>query len=107
MKMRNRNRTVGALVLLLSLLLPLMLDAAHYLLFEHHEHSDSGVLSFHKKESSHILCSYPFVTEEFSVATIEIQRPELLLHTFTLLYTPFVKGLRIFTVQGRAPPFIA
>jgi hypothetical protein len=107
MKTKIRNRKLKALALLLSLMLPLILNAAHYLLFRHHEQNPVFSLQLKEKESSHILCSYPFVTEEFTPASIEIQRPEFILHTRIITNASSVKSLNIFTVQGRAPPALA
>jgi hypothetical protein len=107
MKKKNRNRNLKAIVLLLSLVLPLIINAAHYLLFQHHEQDLSFSLRLEEKENSHILCSYPFVTEEFSPAIIRIQRPEIFLHIPATTKRTLINNLRIFNIQGRAPPAAA
>ena len=105
MKLQSVKHILMAWGLFISLMIPMLLDGLHYVIFHHHEEEEStAALQFQNPEESHLLCSYPFVTEELSEATISISPYERILDFFFTSKTHFAESGNYFSVQLRGPP---
>lgn len=91
---------------MLSLVVPLGINASHYLLFDHHENPANKTLQFQNAEADHLICSYPFVTEEFINESIFIRPLENLCSTTKPAPTQLKARLSEVRFPGRAPPVV-
>ena len=67
MKTQNFKRQFLSWGLFISLMLPMSLNNLHYVIFHHHlKDYSKNSLQYQDNEDSHILCSYPFNTEELT-----------------------------------------
>jgi len=91
--------------LLISLTIPLLLNAMHYVIFHHHQEETLPVgLQFQSAKDNHILCSYPFVTEELSNASVHISPKEYLLYCIFTSETIFTNSGNYLIIRLRGPP---
>jgi len=104
MRKQNAKRYILSWGLLISLLLPMVLDGLHYVIFHHHEEEISAELQFQNHEKSHILCSYPFVTEEFTNATISVSPTERIISFYFATKIYSIAHNSLFSNPLRAPP---
>jgi len=105
MKKQNAKRYILSWGLLISLMLPMILDSLHYVIFHHHHEEEStAALQIQNPEESHILCSFPFVTEELSEAILNISPYESIIDFFFASETHFAESGNYFSIQLRGPP---
>ena len=91
---------------MLSLVVPLGINASHYLLFDHHEKHTDKTSQYQNAEADHLICSYPFVTEEFINESIFIRPAEIFLSTTKPAPTHLKARLSEVRFPGRAPPVV-
>ncbi len=104
MKRQKLLRQIMSLGLLFSLILPMALDALHYAIFHHHEEDQSSGLVFQANESSHIVCSFPFVTKEYSENIFYIHVFERILDIWVPAEISISKVVSYFPNPLRGPP---
>jgi hypothetical protein len=90
--------------LLFSLLVPLTLDAMHYAIFHHDDHDSYNGINFQKEKEAHILCNYPFVTEELSESAIAIQHFERVLEIWFPAEMRVSEHISFYPNPLRGPP---
>jgi len=90
--------------LLFSLLAPLSLDAMHYAIYHHDDCELSQDLQFQSEQNPHLLCKYPFVTEEIIEATLIIQHFERVLEVWLPAEIRISEQLNFFSNHLRGPP---
>jgi len=102
---RNIKQTLISWGLFISLMIPMLLDGLHYVIFHHHEEEEyTATLQFQNPERSHILCSYPFVTEELNEDNISVLPYEHILDFFFASETHLAESGNYFSIQLRGPP---
>jgi len=105
MKKQNAKRYILSWGLLISLMLPMLLDSLHYVIFHHHdEEGSTASLQFQNHEESHILCSFPFVTEEFTNNAISVSPSERIISFYFATKIFSIAPKRIFSNPLRGPP---
>ena len=104
MKMTITKRTILSWGLLVSLMIPMILDGLHFVIYHHHEEEDCVGLYFQAPEESHILCSYPFVTKELDNNKLSIYPFERLIEFFLTAETHLAETVNYFPNPLRGPP---
>ncbi len=104
MKRQKLLRQIMSLGLLFSLILPMALDALHYAIFHHHEEDQNKELVFQVNENSHTVCSFPFVTKEYSKITFSIHVFERILDIWVPAEISISKVVSYFPNPLRGPP---
>lgn len=105
MKNQSINLSIISWGLFISLIIPMLIDGLHYAIFYHHEEEEiSALFQFHNPEESHTLCSYPFVTEEFSESMASISPFERIINFHFASETHLAKTSNYSSIQLRGPP---
>ena len=104
MKNQYTNRLFIVWGLFISLMLPMLLDGLHYVIFHHHEEDAIQGIQFQNPEKSHILCSFPFVTEELGEAIISVTPYERIIAYFFHTETHLIESIAYFPNPLRGPP---
>ncbi|MCK5857586.1 MAG: hypothetical protein KAG64_08850 [Bacteroidales bacterium] len=104
MKKGNAKRLFLSWGLLISLMIPMLLDGLHYIIFHHHDEASHEGMQFNHHETSHNLCSYPFVTEEFTKELISITPFERIIGSFYNAEIHLIVLKPYFSNPLRGPP---
>jgi len=105
MKKQNIKQSIISWGLFISLMIPMLLDGLHYAIFHHHDNVESIIgTQVQTPEKSHILCSYPFVTEEFLENNIIVTPIERITESHFSTETHIAEHHPYFPNPLRGPP---
>jgi len=98
-------RIALSISLLLAVLLPMGVDAAHFLIFHHHDSIEkTGQATFYPSES-HSICQYEFTTQILDNQIINIKNLQDYQDISLILNPESPKHSTLFSFSLRAPPF--